>query len=297
MIGWPRWAVCSLLPALALLLPRLGHTCAACACGDPTLTVLGTERAFAGRLRLGLEARHRTDAIGQPGVDRIELSEQRLTLQAALSPSDRTTILLGVPLLQREIRYVNEARTTLRALGDIELHGRFEIWQNRPVKPAHRLALVGGLSLPTASTDGGDLPAEARAGGPIEPRLGLTWISVAGPWSFYGSLLGSWPLAGDAPDRPSPSARATLVGQYQLLPALALRAGSDLRASGADHEDGEPERDSGGLIGFVLVEAVGEVWTDWLVSLGLRVPVLDALRGYHDEGFIATLGLVVDWGW
>jgi hypothetical protein len=106
---------------------------------------------------------------------------------------------------------------------------------------------------------------------------------------------GPWPAT--PPTAPAPPPALPWWASTSSCPALALRAGSDLRASGADHEDGEPERDSGGLIGFVLVEAVGEVWTDWLVSLGLRVPVLDALRGYHDEGFIATLGLVVDWGW
>jgi hypothetical protein len=81
-----------------------------------------------------------------------------------------------------------------------------------------------------------------------------------------------------------------------VLTALALRGGADLRASRRDEEGGEPERDSGGFIGFVLVEAVGEVWTDVLVSLAVRAPAVDALHGHHDEGVVLNLGLVVDLG-
>ena len=292
----PLGVALSVVGTLTLALPSTATACAACACGDPTLTVMGTERAFAGRTRVGVEARHRTDAIGAPGVDRIELREARVTVQAAVSPTDRSTVLLGLPVLQREIRYVNAGRTRLRALGDLEVHARLEVWQDRVGRPAHRLAVLGGASLPTATGDGDDLPVEARAGGPFEPRLGLAWTSSGGPWSFYASALGGWPLAGDAPDRPGASVRSTVVGQYQVLPALALRTGADLRASLRDEENGESERDSGGFIGFALVEAVGAVWTDVLVSLAVRVPAVDVLHGHHDEGVVLNLGLVVDLG-
>ena len=47
--------------------------CSTCGCGDLTLTVMGSEKPYAGRLRAALELRHRTDAVGRPGFN-----EQRL---------------------------------------------------------------------------------------------------------------------------------------------------------------------------------------------------------------------------
>ncbi|HKO89712.1 MAG TPA: hypothetical protein VJU61_01085, partial [Polyangiaceae bacterium] len=78
----PLWmaAVCAVSSGLVV---RRVEACAACDSGDPTLTALGTEQPFAGRLRSALGLRYRTDAIGVPGVDEMNIRDLRADLSVA----------------------------------------------------------------------------------------------------------------------------------------------------------------------------------------------------------------------
>jgi hypothetical protein len=61
---------------VAALSARDAWACAMCGCGDPTLTTMGAEQPFAGRLRLSSELRYRSDAIGD-APERTQIEEVR----------------------------------------------------------------------------------------------------------------------------------------------------------------------------------------------------------------------------
>ena len=74
------------------------------AVGDPTLTVVGFEQPKANRVRTSAAVRHRSDSIGETEVDRLTLSEQRMELAGAYSPTDRFSLSLMMPLVHRYLR-------------------------------------------------------------------------------------------------------------------------------------------------------------------------------------------------
>ncbi len=301
----PSSAFGAALLAVAALLSvgthaRDAHACATCGCGDPTLTAMGTEKPYLHRLRVSMDARHRSDDIGEPDVDQIRLRETRLDGQIAWAPHDRVFLLGTVPLLQRDIRYVNGGETSTFAVGDVELRSKMFVYTDRAFSPRHLYAVTAGLKIPTAPrqrnrADGGYLPIEAQPGtGSWDPLLGLSYAFFARPLSFYASVQGSAPLRGTSDFRASPSVRTTTTLQYQVLPWLAPRLGVDTRLDARSYEDGRPERDSSGFIGFVSPELLVSPASDLIVVLSLRVPVVQALTGYHHEGPVVGLGVAYD---
>lgn len=269
---------------------EIAHACATCGCGDPTLTAMGSEKPFRNRLRGSLDVRHRSDDIGTPEVDQIRLRETRFDGQVAWAPNERIFLLGTVPVLQRSVRYVNGGETSTAAIGDLELRAKAFVFVDRAFAPRHLYAVTAGLKIPTAprqrsETDGSFLPIEAQPGtGSWDPLLGISYAFFARPFSLYASVQGSAPLRGTSDFRASPSMRTTTAAQYQLVSWLAPRAGIDTRLDARAYEEGRPERDSSGFIAFVSGELLLSPTTDLLLVLAARVPVVQALAGYHREG-------------
>jgi len=283
------------------LAPAVAEACAVCGCGDPTITALGTEKPYRNRFRASLEFRYRTDNIGAPGIDELQLSEERLDVQLAWAPVERIFLLLSVPGLRREVRYVNLERHQTWGLGDIELRAKGFIWQDRAWSPRHLLALVGGIKLPTAlvqnGRDGNPLPVELQAGtGSFDPLAGISYAWFAFPAMIYLSLNGTYPTRGRYDFRASPSLRFTASGQYSVLPWFAPRIGFDARLDGKGTEEGRPARDSGGFVGLVSVELLFTPVPDILFFVAARIPVIQSLSGFHREGTYLNLGLAYDFG-
>jgi len=261
---------------------------------------MGAEKPFRNRLRLSLDARHRSDDIGQPGVSEIRLREFRFDGQVAWAPIERLFLLGTVPLLQRRVLYVNGAETSTVGIGDLELRAKTFVFTDRAFSPRHLFSLNVGLKFPTAprqrsESTGEFLPIEAQPGtGSWDPLLGMSYAHFAAPWSFYSSVQGSAPLRGTSEFRASPSVRSTSALQYQALPWLAPRLAIDLRLDARSYELGRPERDSSGFVGFVSPEVLLSPTTDLLVVLSARIPAVQALAGYHTEGPIFGVAVAYD---
>ena len=91
------------------------RACAMCETGDPTLVVMGAQQPYEGRLRMALALQYRTDAIGRPGTDRIELNEQRVTLSVAYAPIAWLMLSGSVPMIRRQLTDVVLAQEIGRA--------------------------------------------------------------------------------------------------------------------------------------------------------------------------------------
>ncbi len=293
-----RRAALGLTTALCLS-PRPAAACAACGCGDPTLTTLGAEQPYAGRARAAHVAQLRTDEIGTPRVDQLKLRELRFDASFAYAPHERLFLVLTVPTLLRSVEYVNLARETSFGLGDIELRAKGFVWRDRPFAPRHLVALTAGVKLPTApvqeNPDGTRQPIELQPGtGSVDPLVGASYAFFADPFSGYLSTQLTFPTGGSDGFRGSRSLRTTLAVQDQLTDAFAARLGFDTRLDGKSLEDGEESPDSGGFIGFALAEVLVSPATDLLLSASARIPVLNALDGRHAEGPFWSLGVAYD---
>lgn len=283
----------------ALGYARGASACASCGCGDPTLTSLGAEKPFRNRLRLSLDGRYRTDKIGQFGVDQIALNEWRLDGQVAWAPHERLFLVGTVPLLARTVSYVNGGEIKTTGIGDIELRAKAFVFQDRVMFPQHLLAVHAGIKIPTApmqhGPDGSKLPIEVQPGtGSWDPLVGVSYAFFTRPWSFYTSASAAVPLRGTDEFRASRSLRLAASVQRQFIPQLALRLGADVRIDGKSYEDGAPERDSGGAIAFASPELLISPITDLIFVLSVRVPVVQALNGYHREGPILGFAIAYD---
>jgi hypothetical protein len=289
------WVFAALITAQ---LPRAA-ACGTCGCGDPTLTAFGTEKPFENRLRASLELRLRSEEIGRARVDQISMQEGRLDGHLAWAPHERVFLLLTAPLIRREVRYVNEAKAVAAGLGDVELRLKGFVAQDAPAFPRHLLAINAGLRLPTAPrqerADGTRLPMEMQMGsGSWDPLLGVSYAYFLRPWSLYASLQGSMPLRDTSTFRASPSLRSSLSVQRQFSLRFALRLGIDTRVDAKSYEGGEPERDSGGFVGFLSPDLLLGLADDLLAVASVRVPVVQALAGYHREHPLWGMGLSYD---
>jgi hypothetical protein len=276
------------------------QACASCGCGDATLTALGVEQPFAGRLRSSLELSYRTDALGRPGVDELHLRELRADASIAWAPIDTLFLLASVPLLYRQAWDPSLATSDAWGVGDTELRAKWFVFRDRAFAPRLLLAATFGVKLPTApwqsDSDGRRVPLEAQPGtGSLDSLLGASASMFQGDVSAYASAQLSWPMLTRAPLEPGRSLRGSLALQHQTLRWLALRAAADSRWDVASHEAGQRDPDSGGWVLFVGGDTLLSPAADLSISVGVRVPVVDALTGEHDEGPRASIAVIRDW--
>ena len=78
------------LPALA---------CTSCLCGDPTLTTLGTEKPYAGRMQFGWEAIYREESTGEKGINEQQLAEVRHTVNVSYWPKKNMGFSVALPVV------------------------------------------------------------------------------------------------------------------------------------------------------------------------------------------------------
>lgn len=281
------------------------HACAVCACGDPTLVVMGAEQPFAGRKRASVVLEHQTDAVGTPGVDQVTLTQTTATVGAAWSPTDRTQLAVTLPLSHREATDVTLATTEVWSPGDLTVRARFVELRRTHPRGATLAGVSGGLVLPTApiarSPDGEALPLRAQLGTGHPAGIVGGWIlHTRRPWSAYASseveFYGDTFYPDTYPSRPGPSVRATTMGQWQPRTWGGLRAGLEARidAQQAVFTDAPPEPDTGGAIVFSRADVVASPTTDLLIQLSVSVPTVSTLRGNHQEGIVLAAGVTHD---
>ncbi len=260
---------------------------------------MGTEKVFAGRLRLSLEAQHRTDHVGEARVDRIDLSEQRFELGVAFAPTEWLMLSVRAPLVHREVIEVNLESDRRARLGDMEVRAQAHLIPRTGISQTHVFAVHAGLELPTGSIErdaaGALYRPELQPGsGSWDPLFGATYGLFLRPMSFYASSTLYLPTTGHDQLRGGLSVRSSVAGQYDLFDELALRLSFDTRAERASTIAGEIEPDSGGFIAYVSPEVVYSPMMDLMLRAVVRLPAIDALIGEHDEGPMFVLGAAYD---
>jgi hypothetical protein len=291
--------IASLGAALVLLDVEDAKACASCACGDPTITVMGSEKPFAERLRVSATFAMRSEESGEPSLDQIRSSEQRLDLAIAYSPWPWLQVGAGVPLVRKDVTLVNLENDVTFGLGDVELRAKAFVLSLPADHPEHLVALHAALELPTSrfleTPDGRPLPIEAQSGsGSIDPAVGLSYAYFAYPWSSYASVTVHVPTVGHDDVRGGTALLMSAAVQYQPDYAFGLQLGADARLDASETEAAGPDPNSGGLIGFLSPGIVVTPLTDLALHLTLRVPIVSALSGVHREGIMLSSGVAYD---
>lgn len=292
------WAIAAAL-TVSMALPRASRACASCGCGDPTLTALGSEKPFQNRLRVGAALVVQEEGSGIPGVDEIALDEQRLDLQAAWAPTARVFLLATLPLLRREVGYVNLARSRVLATSDVELRAKLFLWEDRAFSTRHLLALMVGARLPTTSwqrdSSGTARPSELQGGrGAVSPLAGLAYAHFHFPWSEYAAVEASLPVRHQPEFRPPATVLATAALQWQLKIPIALRLSADGRWDSHAHESGRTDPNTGGAVAFVSPTVLVTPVTDLVLFALARLPAIDRLAGQQRAGVIFSTGIAYD---
>jgi hypothetical protein len=242
-----------------------------CGAADRSLPENGSEVPFAGRKRVTVDARAASFA-----TDETRFTEVRVVPGASISVTKDTSIGVEAPIVHR---------ATMMP-GDVELHASHEAWRGTIA----RLGIEGGLKLPTAPTLEG-VPPDLQPGcASLVPWAGFSLTVGKGWWSGRTAVSLLMPIAvRDAP-HPGDSVRVSLGGTFQPSTWFAMRLGAHLRWDGS--ADGDPR--SGGAAIHVAPQIVLSPITDVVLTAGVAVPVLQAMRSYHETTPVALLGAGVD---
>jgi hypothetical protein len=271
--------------------------CPTCAVGDPTLTTMGVEQPLAGRVRAGLEVREVAMSL-HGGDERLRMVDRRVDLTASWAPWAPVVLAIDVPIVHREVTDATGATIRTAGVGDTELGAKLHLWRDRPTFTRHHLALRLAVDLPTRavawrSTDA-PLPHEAQPGtGSVDGRAGIVWGWLADPWSGWAQVALDVESENDGFQN-GPRLTLSTALQHQPVPETALQLRADLRLDAPAEHHAQAEADTGGAILFVGPQILVAPWPTLLLGLSVRVPVVNAMRGAHDEGMIVAASVTVD---
>jgi hypothetical protein len=273
--------------------------CATCLCGDPTITTMGTEKPFAGRMRASIEYIDRGETVGEPGVSEQTVDEERLTYSFSYALDERWIFAASLPTVTKKLHRFNLSREQGSGIGDLDLSARWFLGKDESFPTRRLWGLQFGLRLPTSSEQKKngqpvDFDAQPGAGATI-PGIGAWYGRFERPWFFYASANFQHAIdhgyqgyeAGDV-------LLATGLVQYALHTQLALQFSLDGRFRQKDRYFGTADDDSGGNL---VMATPGLAWTpvtDLIFNLGYQVPLIDGLNGRQDEDPTLRVGMTYD---
>lgn len=290
-----RAAACTSLVVLAASPPA--QACSTCKCGDYSITLLGTEKPYAGRLRGALDVLVRSETQGR-GASARETDEWRNTLGFSYSLSE--TLILGAqwPWVRKRIRDANLAELEAQGWGDADLIAWWSPYRSGDPSLKQIAGLRFGLRVPTGeeiARNGSALDIDVQPdAGALAPNLGAWYRYYRFPWLL--SVSGTYYFYGEGRQNfdPGDAATASLLGQYAIDPNWAIQLGLDLRHAQRNRFDGTPDADSGGTLGMVYTGIAARFLQELSVSAGVQLPVIENLHGAQDEDAVLRLSLAYD---
>lgn len=289
-----------LLIWLAVAVPwGRAYACATCACGDPTIAAMGTERPMPGRVRLSLAGGWRSESTALPvGAIPFRTDELRFDLTAAGAIGRRVWLSGTLPVVSRGVRGADLSRARSVGWGDAELRARVVAWADPAPVPAHQFGVAAGVVFPTALRvrEAGDWANDdlQPGTGAFSPLVGLWHAWARGMWGGFSSVTGRASFGGFEQRTPGPVGLLTSAVQVQPIPEIAPRLQIDGRLSATTRRAGVPEDIGGGWLVAVtpaVLFAPTRAWTLWIET---RVPVAQRLDGGAREGIHPSAGVAVE---
>lgn len=273
--------------------------CATCLCGDPTITTMGTEKPFAGRLRASLEYLERSERVGEPAVSEHVIDEQRLTYSFSYAPSRSWMFAASLPMVTKEVRRYDLSREQASGVGDLDLSARWFIGDGGGFPVRNLWGLQFGVRLPTSSeqhSNGEPIDFDAQPGaGATIPSVGAWYGHYRMPWFFYTSAVIQRAVSdGYQGYRAGDVVLLTGHTQYALHQRFALQFSLDGRWKQRDRYFDVSDADSGGVL---VMASPGIAWTpmeDLVVNVSYQIPAVEHLHGRQEEEPIMRIGVAYD---
>jgi hypothetical protein len=282
---------------ITMLISERILACSTCMVGDPTLTLMGTEKPYSGRLRLSLDYFTRDEETGIDGINKRTIDIQQLSLNVAYAPNTRVMLGLQLPYVKRVLHDFNLSTEEAQAPGDVLLTAKFFLQDKTDHQQTY--GLLAGVRLPTAkeqTNNGIPLDFDAQPGVGAAVYNAGAWYSYFNfPWLLYTTAAYHvMPNEGFEGFRAGDALAFSIGTQYATDYNIAWQLGFESRLSKKDTYYGVEDDDSGGFIGFIAPGLVYSVKTDVLLFINVKVPAIDKLDGNHEEGVVYNAGVTYD---
>jgi hypothetical protein len=284
------------------LAERSAQACAACGCGDQTLTAFGVEKPYKNRVRLSVETRYMDIKFGAAAEGALNRT-LRTTLAASWVPHKRITFAALLPWMSEWVTPLRpRPMQSVNGLGDLEVSGRVLLWTDRNFMAAHLLWATVGIKTPTGPRvlDDHGIPIDADlqpSSGSWDPFAGITYGYFGGLVSTFASATYRYTTPGYGGYHFGPSFGASAVAQVQPWWWAAGAAGFDLRYAEPDRfANGHSTPDTGGT---VLYFSPALLFTptrsgNFFLRASVSIPFLQHLNGLQLMGTQATLAVALD---
>lgn len=285
------------LTALLLLAHPVAQACSVCQCGDYTISLMGTEKPYEGRLRLALDSSYRQESMGSPGDDQRVIHERRESLGASYAFSDRLTLGARLPFADKSFRDPDGSGEHGRGLGDLDLSARY-VLSDATIPARQVYGLSGGLRLPTSQQRrqaGELLDVDAQPGAKATvPSLGGFYGWFRFPALVYISAQLSPTATGQQGFRQGAAAVATVTAQYALNPRVSLQLALENRYTGKNIDGGELDPDSGGFVTYLTPGIVARLTDELIVHASGQIKAVQHFNGHQTEDGEIRIGLTYD---
>jgi hypothetical protein len=267
--------------------------------GDPTITVMGTEKPFEGRMRVGVDYLERSETVGVSGVSDVKTDEERITYNFSYSLNVDWMFAVSIPTVTKKIKRYDLSSQTGSGLGDADLSARWFIGKGESFMRHNLWGMQFGIRLPTSEEEKSngvpiDIDAQPGAGATI-PSIGIWYGKYVTPWFFYFSGIFKHAIdegyqgykAGDV-------LLGTAMGQYAVNEKLAVQVGFDGRYKKKDKFYDTYDDDSGGIL---VMAAFGMAWTpieDLVINFNYQTPAIENPNGDQEEDATFRIGVAYD---
>jgi len=283
---------------LALFAAPSAFACSTCMVGDPTQSLMGSEKPFENRLRLSLDYLSRSEELGREGFNKKVIDEDRLSLSLAYAPSSRWMISANLPFIKRQLESFNLADQEVSMLGDTTITVKNYL-QDSEFLQSDMYGFLAGIKLPTASEqkdeNGLALDFDVQAGqGATVVNLGLWYAHFSYPFLLYTSASYHVASEGYQDFQAGDALVFNATAQYASSHGLSYYLGLEGRSSQKDTFAGVSDPDSGGTIIYLVPGIIYTIKPDLLLNLAFNYAAADQLNGEHEESDIISIGLTYD---
>lgn len=230
-----------------------------------------------------------TESYGTRGVDRADVDDLRLEPSVAWAPTPWLFVSVVAPLAYRRVARTDLTLEEHVAPADPELRARITLLGLGPRVPRDLLGLSLAIDIPLmispTAGQGDQVSMEAMIGsGSADPAAGLWYTHHERDVDVLAMLGWRFPTEGFGRMRMGPSFDSSLAVQWRPLRELGLRLGADSRLEVPGVMDGAQMVNTGGFSARVLADVVLVPSPSFSITVGARVPVIQALHGAHDLG-------------
>ncbi len=294
-----RYLPSAILLLMTVLRINTAWACATCLCGDPTITTMGTEKPFAGRMRVSVDYLTREEVIGLPYISKQTVQEERMTYNFSYALNEKWIFAASVPLVDKQVKRFDLSEDKASGIGDTDLSARWFIGDDNSFPAKNLWGVQFGVRVPTSKEKKSrgtaiDFDAQPGAGATI-PSVGVWYGRYQMPWFFYTSAVVQHAMdegyqayqAGDV-------LLATGHAQYAVNYQWALQLSLDGRFKERDSYNNVTDNDSGGML---IMASPGVAWTpieDLVVNVSYQIPAIDKLNGEQEEKNVLRIGVAYD---